>query len=181
MPIIKITCIEPSFAMISSIRMTASNNLTVKVRSPVRADTVKITRIGGGLFAPVLGPLLQSRWIIALLATLTFVQVALTATGITAWQCPVRSTLGVFCPGCDLTRATVFLIQGRWQAAFDLHAFAPIFLGIGIFLAIGSFLPARLQQKAAYQITAFERHSGIVALFGLSFLLYWILRIVNLI
>ena len=161
--------------------MTTRNSLTGEASLSMTADSVNMTRIKGGLFVPVLGPLMQNRWIIALLATLAFVQVALTATGITAWQCPVRSTLGVLCPGCDLTRATVFLIQGRWQAAFDLHAFAPIFLGIGIFLAIGSFLPARLQQKAAYQITAFERHSGIVALFGLSFLLYWILRIVNLI
>ena len=161
--------------------MTTRNSLTGEASLSMTADSVNMTRIKGGLFVPVLGPLMQNRWIIALLATLTFVQIALTATGITAWQCPVRSTLGVLCPGCDLTRATVFLIQGRWPAAFDLHAFAPIFLGIGIFLAIGSFLPARLQQKAAYQITAFERHSGIVALFGLSFLLYWILRIVNLI
>jgi hypothetical protein len=161
--------------------MTTRNSLTGKASLSMTADSVNMTRIKGGLFVPVLGPLMQNRWIIALLATLTFVQVALTAAGITAWQCPVRSTLGVLCPGCGLTRAAVFLIQGHWQAAFDLHAFAPIFLGIGIFLAIGSFLPARLQQKAAYQITAFERHSGIVALFGLSFLLYWILRIVNLI
>ena len=161
--------------------MTTRNSLTGEASLSMTADSVNMTRIKGGLFVPVLGPLMQNRWIIALLATLTFVQVTLTATGITAWQCPVRSTLGVLCPGCGLTRATVFLIQGHWQAAFDLHAFAPIFLGIGIFLAIGSFLPARLQQKAAYQITAFERHSGIVALFGLSFLLYWILRIVNLI
>jgi hypothetical protein len=161
--------------------MTTRNSLTGEASLSMTADSVNMTRIKGGLFVPVLGPLMQNRWIIALLATLAFVQIALTATGITAWQCPVRSTLGVLCPGCDLTQATVFLIQGHWQAAFDLHAFAPIFLGIGIFLAIGSFLPARLQQKAAYQITAFERHSGIVALFGLSFLLYWILRIVNLI
>ena len=154
--------------------MTTLNSLTGEASLSMTADSVNMTRIKRGLFVPVLGPLMQNRWIIALLATLTFVQVALTATGITAWQCPVRSTLGVLCPGCDLTRATVFLIQGHWQAAFDLHAFAPIFLGIGIFLAIGSFLPARLQQKAAYQITAFERHFGIVALFGFSFLLYWI-------
>jgi hypothetical protein len=167
--------------MISIKRMTASNNLTVKVRSPVKADTVKITRIRGELFAPVLGPLLQSRRIIVLLAAVTLAQVALTAAGITAWQCPVRSTLGVIGPGCGLTRAMVLLIQGHWQASFDLHAFAPIFLSIGICLAIGSILPARLRQTAAYQIANFERHTGIVALLGLSIMLYWILRIFNLI
>ena len=167
--------------MISSKQMTASNNITVKVRSPAKADIVKIPRIGDGLFAPVLGPLLQSRGIIVLLASVTLAQVALTATGITVWQCPVRSTLGVICPGCGLTRAMVLLIQGHWQASFDLHAFAPTFLGIGIFLAIGSILPAGLRQRVAYQIANFERHTGIVALLGLSFMVYWILRILNLI
>jgi hypothetical protein len=181
MPIIKITCFEPSCAMISRKRMTASNNLSVKVRSPLKADTVKITRLRSGLFAPVLGPLLQSRWIIVLLAAVSSALVALTAMGITAWQCPVRSTLGVVCPGCGLTRAMVLLIQGNWRASFDLHAFAPIFLGIGIILAIGSVLPTRLQQMAAYQIANFERRTGIVALLGFSFMLYWFLRIFNLI
>ena len=167
--------------MISSKRMTASNNLSVKVRSSVKADTVKITRRRGELFAPVLGPLLQSRRIIVLLAAVTLALVALTSAGITVWQCPLRSTLGVPCPGCGLTRAMVLLIQGNWQASFDLHAFAPIFLGIGIILAIGSVLPARLQQMAAYQIANFERRTGIVALLGFSFMLYWFLRIFNLI
>ena len=161
--------------------MTASNNLSVKVRSSVKADTVKITRRRGELFAPVLGPLLQSRRIIVLLAAVTLALVALTSAGITVWQCPLRSTLGVPCPGCGLTRAMVLLIQGNWQASFDLHAFAPIFLGIGIILAIGSVLPARLQQMAAYQIANFERRTGIVALLGFSFMLYWFLRIFNLI
>lgn len=136
---------------------------------------------GTGLFAPVLGPLMQNRWIIALLATLIVVQVVLTATGITAWQCPLRSTLGVPCPGCGLTRAMVMLAQGHWKAAIDLHAFAPILFGVGIFLVIGSILPAGLQQKIASQIAAFERLTGIVALLVLSILAYWILRIINLI
>ena len=181
MPIIKITRREPSFAMISNKRMNVSNSLTIKVRYAVKAGSVKFTRITDGLFAPVLGPLLQSRWIIVLLAAVSLVLVALTAMGIAAWQCPVRSTLGVDCPGCGLTRAMVLLAQGHWQASFEMHAFAPIFLGIGIILAIGSVLPAKLQQMAANQIANFERHTGIVALLSLSFMLYWILRILNLI
>jgi hypothetical protein len=126
------------------MRMTASNNITVKVRSPGKADIVKSPRSGDGLLAPFLGPLLQSRGIIVLLAGVTLALVALTAMGITAWRCPLRSALGVIGPGCGLTRATVLLLQGHWQASFDMHAFAPIFLGIGIFLAIGSILPAGL-------------------------------------
>jgi hypothetical protein len=95
MPIIKITCREPSFATISSKRRDASNNLTVKVRSPVKADTGKLTRFMEGLFVPVLGPLLQSRGIIVLLAAVALALVASTAMGIKVWQCPLRSTLGL--------------------------------------------------------------------------------------
>ena len=144
------------------------------------ADSVNITRIKGGLFAPVLGPLMQNRWIIVLLAAVTVVQVALTAAGTIAWQCPLKSTLGVVCPGCGLTRAIVLFVQGHWKAAIDLHAFAPIFFGGGIFLVVGSILPAGLQQKIAYKIAAFERLTGIVWLLILSILAYWILRIIYL-
>jgi hypothetical protein len=139
-----------------------------------------MTHIKGGLFAPVLGPLLQKRWIIVLLAAAGLVQVALAAAGTTAWQCPVKSTLGVICPGCGLTRATVLFAQGHWKAAIDLHAFAPLFLGGGIFLVVASILPTGVQQKIAVQIAAFERLSGIVSLLMLSILVYWILRIINL-
>lgn len=145
------------------------------------ADSGNMARIKGGLFAPVMGPLMQNRWIIVLLAALTAVQVALTAAVTIAWQCPVKSTFGVICPGCGLTRAMVLFAQGNWKAAIDLHAFAPVFFGIGIFLAIGSILPAGLQHKIAYRIAAVERRTAFVALLILSILAYWILRIINLI
>jgi hypothetical protein len=147
----------------------------------MRADRIKINHIRSGFFSPVLGPLVRNRRAIILLAAITVVQVALTAAGTIAWQCPVKSTLGVACPACGLTRAMVLFTQGHWKAAIDLHAFAPVFFGVGIFLVAGSMLPARIQQKFAYQIAAFERHSGIVGLLTLSILAYWILRITNLI
>jgi hypothetical protein len=95
----------------------------------MKADRVKINQIRGGFFSPVLGPLMRDRRAIVLLAAVTVVQVALTAAGNIAWQCPVKSTLGVACPACGLTRAMVLFAQGHWKAAFDLHAFAPLFFG----------------------------------------------------
>jgi len=144
------------------------------------AESGNMTRIKGGLFTPVLGPLMHNRWVLVLLAALTVVQVALTAAGTIAWQCPVKSILGVIGPGCGLTRAMVLFAQGHWKAAIDLHAFAPVFFGGGIFLAIGSILPAGIQHKIAYRITAFERRTAIVALLIGTILAYWILRITNL-
>ena len=161
--------------------ISAGNRLIGIVRIPMKADRIKINQIRSGFFSPVLGPLVRNRQAIVLLAGVTVVQVALTAAGTIAWQCPVKSTLGVACPACGLTRAMVLFAQGHWKAAIDLHAFAPIFFGGVIFLVIGCVLPARLQQKIAYQIAAFERLTGIVGLLILSILAYWILRIINLI
>ena len=147
----------------------------------MKADRTKFNQIRSGFFSPVLGPLVGNRQAINLLAAVTVLQFALTAAGTIAWQCPVKSALGVACPTCGLTRAMVLFAQGHWEAAIHLHAFAPIFFGVGIFLLVGSILPARLQQKFAYQVTAFERLTGIVGLLILSILTYWILRIINLI
>ena len=130
------------------------------------------------LFTPVLGPLMQNRWVIVLLAALTVMQVALSAAVTIAWQCPIHTTLGVEGPGCGLTRAVVLFAQGHWKAAIDLHAFAPVVLGIGIFVVIGGSLPAGLRHKFADRVANFERRSAIVALLMLSIVAYWILRII---
>jgi len=161
--------------------MAAGNSLTDRVKFPSKVAIVNIFRGADGLFAPVLGPLMQRRGIIAVLATAVFAMVALTAAGITTWQCPLRSTLGMPCPGCGLTRAMFLFVQGHWRASISMHAFAPIVLAIGMLLAVGSSLPERLRQKMVSHVTDFERRTGIAALLILSALIYWILRIGHLI
>jgi len=146
----------------------------------MKADRIKITWIRSGFFSPVLGPLVRNRQATVLLIAVAVAQVVLTAAGTVAWQCPVRTTLGVACPACGLTRAMVLFSQGNWKAAIDLHAFAPLFLGAGIFLVVASILPAGIQQKIADHISAFERRSGIVCLSMLSILAYWVIRTINL-
>jgi hypothetical protein len=163
-----------------SKRISALNSIIGIVKIPMKAVRLKITRIGSDFFSPILGPLVRNRQAMIVLASVTVVQVILATAGNIAWQCPVKSTLGVPCPACGLTRAMVLFAQGNWKAAIDLHAFAPIFFGIGVFLVVGSILPAGLQQKIADQVEAFERLSGIVGLLTLSILAYWILRIINL-
>ena len=91
--------------------MAADNRVTDRVKFPSKVATVNIFRGTDGIFAPVLGPLMQRRWIIALLSTAVGAMVALTAMGITTWQCPLRSALGMPCPGCGLTRAMVLFLN----------------------------------------------------------------------
>jgi hypothetical protein len=162
--------------------MMAGKNLTSRVQFPARAAIIDI--FGGmqdGFFKPVLGPLMRRRWVIAMLATAVFLMLILTAAGVSTWQCPLRSTLGIPCPGCGLTRAMVLFVQGHWQASICLHAFAPIVLAIGILLATGSAMPQRLQQSMVAHVTDFEKRTGITALLIISALIYGVLRICQLI
>jgi hypothetical protein len=160
------------------MQMTSGNNLSDRVKSPLKFAIVNnISHGADGFFKPVLGPLLQNRRMIIVLITMAMLQVALTAARVSVWQCPLHSTLGVPCPGCGLTRAIVLFIQGHWQASISLHVFAPIVLAVGILLATGCALPARLQQKMVAHVTDFERRTGIAALLILSAIIYWILKI----
>jgi hypothetical protein len=159
--------------------MTTNSSLTVRARSVLKTDSRARQRLPSGLFRPVLGPVIQSRSLVVLLAAMAIVQVVLTAAGTIAWQCPVKSTLGVICPGCGLTRAMILFAQGNWKAAIDLHAFAPLFWGVGILLVVGSILPTRLRQKLASRVAAVERLTGITGVIVFSVLVYWILRLFN--
>jgi hypothetical protein len=142
----------------------------------MKAEPLKTAGIGKGLFSPVLGPLMQNRRLLALLAAVTAVLLAVTATGTASWQCPLKSSLGIACPGCGLTRAMVMFVQGHWQASLQLHAFAPVVLGVAILFAAGSVLPQKLRRRVADRLSAFERRTAISALMVVSLLIYWVLR-----
>ena len=129
------------------------------------------------LFTPVLAPVMQSRWIIALLGVIALFQVALTALELPAWQCPLKATLGIACPGCGLTRAMVLLAEGNWLTAVQLHAFAPVGLGIGLLLASSILLPAKWRHRVAQRLAVFEKRSGIMLWLIFCLMIYWIGRL----
>jgi hypothetical protein len=120
---------------------------------------------------------MQSRWMIALLGAVALFQVVLTALELPAWQCPLKATLGIACPGCGLTRAMVLLAEGKWLAAVQLHAFAPVGLGAGLLLVTGLLLPAKWRHRVTEQVAVFEKRSGIMLWLILGLLIYWIGRL----
>ncbi len=144
----------------------------------MNAHRIHMSAVRGRLYTPVLAPVMQSRWIIVLLATATVILLAAAAFDLTAWQCPLKAALGVNCPGCGLTRAIVLLVQGQWLAAVKLHAFAPMGLAIGVLLVTGTLLPVKWRAKAAERLAVFERRSGIGFWLLLSVLIYWICRLI---
>jgi hypothetical protein len=54
--------------------------------------------------------------------------------------CPTATFLGVPCPGCGLTRATLRLLQGDFAGALSLHplapAIAPLLVALGVKAAL---------------------------------------------
>ncbi len=108
---------------------------------------------------------LSSRRTLFVLAGLGCAQLALTATGLPAWQCPFRTACGIPCPGCGLTRATVALLHGDWRHALTLHAFSPLVVLALAGFALFAFLPA----------TPRARFGGILEQLNTRFRLGWVL------
>jgi len=82
--------------------------------------------------------------------------------GIASWtdfpMCPIAGSLGIPCPGCGLTRATLALLQGDWHGALHFHPLVwlllPLFLG---FIGIASWElirdPARQRSPSRFNWT----------------------------
>jgi|ERR1044072_328425 hypothetical protein len=107
-------------------------------------------------------------------------QVVGVATGVGGWPCPLKSALGIPCPGCGLTRASVSLLRGDFAAAFSAHAFAPVLLVGLAALAVAGFLPAAQREAFAGLVGRFERRTGVAYVLSAALLLYWSARLLFL-
>lgn len=67
--------------------------------------------------------------------------------------CPTATLLGVPCPGCGLTRATLLLMRGELAQALRFHplvwVLAPLYLGLIAAAALGYVRGPRAPAKAA--------------------------------
>ena len=135
------------------------------------------SRLVDGMFSPTLALIMQNRWFPALIAALAILQVGLAVAGWRGWQCPIYFIFGALCPGCGLSRAMALFIQGKWQTAIEMHAFAPIFAFAVGFLAIAAIMPRGLQHQTVRRVAAWEKRSGIVAFVVLAMFIYWGLRL----
>ena len=131
-------------------------------------------------FTPVMAPMLHDRRYLLIFAVVGAAQLVLAIAGLPGWQCPIRSTFGVTCPGCGLTTAVVLLLKGHLRLAFEAHAFAlPVLIGM-LSMAVLSILPLKCRLKAAGRIEAGERRSGVFMIMLLGMVLYWLLRVLKI-
>lgn len=132
-------------------------------------------------FTPVLASMLHKRWVVLLFAGFGAIQVSLAIAGLAGWQCPIRSTLGVRCPGCGMTSAIAMLLNGEWRLALQTHAFAPLLLIIWFLLLTAVTLPSHLLDKISRYIARLEQRTGITAIILLSMVIYWLLQVLEFI
>ncbi|HEX8337207.1 MAG TPA: DUF2752 domain-containing protein, partial [Pyrinomonadaceae bacterium] len=124
-----------------------------------------------------LASLLRDRRVSLGVTAVAAAQVAAVWAGLGGWPCPLKSALGIPCPGCGLTRASVALLRGDFAAAFGLHAFAPVLLlGLAAFAAAG-LLPAARREAFAGAVTRFERRTRAAYVLAAAVLLYWSVRL----
>jgi len=135
------------------------------------------TRVAKEFFLPLLAPLLQRRRIILILVCVAVLQVWMAGAGLKCWPCPIKSSLGVPCPGCGLSTAMALLIRGDWEAAIFTHAFAPVFLFVFILTAVLGVLPEHLHRASVRRIGAMEKGSGFIPFLLVAMLAYWALRL----
>ena len=129
------------------------------------------------LFAPVLSPVLRDRKFMLAISAAAILQLGLTSVGLAGWPCPMLHLLGIPCPGCGLTRATVLLFQGDWHRSLAFHAFAPVFVIALMLVAVAATLPEIPREWIVTAAERLERRTGITGLLLLGLILYWLARL----
>ena len=133
------------------------------------------------LFTPVLAPMLQNRRLALILAGLGVGQLALAASELGGWRCPIKAAIEVPCPGCGMTTAVILLLKKEWVAAAHMHAFAPLVLILLVIITVAGILPDKYQRELSARIASLERLTGIFSIGLISMVAYWLMRLVEII
>ncbi|GAP95446.1 DUF2752 domain-containing protein [Leptolyngbya sp. NIES-2104] len=125
----------------------------------------------------MLASLLRSRKLCLILVAAAIVHFGLMLLGLPSWQCPIRHSLRVPCPGCGISRATIELLQGHFDHAFKIHAFAPIVVFVGGLVLSAIVLPKSSRIQLVRTINQIEQRTGITIVLLFSFFVYWLIRL----
>jgi hypothetical protein len=129
------------------------------------------------VFRPILSTILRDRKLNIAICGVAFLQLLLTFFGLPGWQCPLFRALGLPCPGCGMTRASVFLMHGEVKQAIVTHAFAPFILIALAIITICAASPRSYVVSVADRAESFERYTGITGLLLIGLIVYWLARL----
>lgn len=129
------------------------------------------------LFTPLFSTLLRDRRFGFVVSSAGVIQLSLALFGAPGWPCPILHALGIPCPGCGMTRATLSLFHGDWQLALTTHAFAPVLLLALTAITFCALVPRRYSEWVAARSETIERQTGIAVLLLLGLMLYWLARL----
>ena len=129
------------------------------------------------LFPTVLASILHDRRLSSVISGAAALQVLLMLLHLPGWPCPFASVTGVPCPGCGLTRATLFLIHGDWKQSLAMHAFAPLLILALLLILFSAIGPRALVQRMANRTEKFEKYSGLTTFLLVGLIVYWLARL----
>lgn len=131
-------------------------------------------------FEPVWSPILRDRRLVFILLFAAIAQLGLVSFKLPGWPCPFFHVLGIPCPGCGLTRATLLLFRGDWNQSIAFHAFAPVFMMALITTSATAVMPRKIRDRVIPVIETMERRFGLTSFFLLALILYWLARLLIL-
>ena len=124
--------------------------------------------------------ILRDRRLGSLICGTAVLQLLLTLLGLPGWPCPIFHALGVPCPGCGLSRATLFLFQGHLREALTMHAFAPILVIALSVITFCAVAPKKQTELLVARTETLERYTGLTILLLSGLILYWLARLMLL-
>jgi Protein of unknown function (DUF2752) len=132
------------------------------------------------IFRPLFSSILRDRRLGSFICGAAVLQLILAFLNFPSWPCPIFHTLGIPCPGCGMTRATLFLVRGEWKEALTLHAFAPVLLIAFAVIGFCAVAPRHHTERIAARMEIIESHTGITILLFSGLILYWLARMLIL-
>lgn len=137
-------------------------------------------KLQNAIFTPILAPVLETRSVGIAMAAAACVHTGLVMVGLPSWECPMLAATGIPCPGCGLSRAISALFLGDIKTSLKFHALAPFFLIGLLVMGIITFLPDQWRRGALLYLEKTERQTGVVAIFLITLVGYWLARLIIL-
>jgi hypothetical protein len=129
------------------------------------------------MFPSLVTPLVQNRALCWVILGAAGLHLGLSILGLSSWPCPVRHGLGLPCPSCGLSRATIALLHGQLQQALAIHAFAPLVPVTIAFLLSTNAVPQPKRAALFRHMSTVEQKTGLSTIAVVAFLFYWLIRL----